>query len=171
MRTAADFERRQRIMRGAGALASVAAAATIGLLILQDRDEIASPGSGAGPPRARTIGNSEDSGPGDLGLVELQLYSGDELEISLADLPEGEPVLLSLGLPTSPAGSLPVRILAADGRILETTGAVTDDDPTRLLATVLARLAFLVCTHQRSTNCRFRKFCGRQLRVISGPSG
>lgn len=131
MRTAADFERRQRIMRGAGALASVAAAATIGLLILQDRDEIASPGSGAGPPRASTIGNSEDSGPGDLGLVELQLYSGDELEISLSDLPEGEPVLLSLGLPTSPAGSLPVRILAADGRILETNGAVYADDPTR----------------------------------------
>ena len=40
-------------------------------------------------------------------------------------------MLLSLGLPTSPAGPLPVRILAADGRILETAAAVYGDDPTR----------------------------------------
>ena len=98
----------------------------------RDRSEVAGPGPDGEPRRVRQVATPEDPGSDDLGFVELQLFSGDELEISVSSLPAGEPVFLSLGLPTSPAGSLPVRVLATDGRILETTGVVSEDDSTRV---------------------------------------
>ncbi len=132
MRETGPIQRRRRVLWSAGALAILVASGAIGVLISRDRSEVAGPGPDGEAGRAHQVATPEDSDSDDLGLVELQLFSGDELEIPVSSLPAGEPVFLSLGLPTSPAGSLPVRVLAADGRILEITGVVYEDDPTRV---------------------------------------
>ncbi len=129
MRETGHVQRRRRVLWCAGALVTLVASGAIGVLTARDRSVVAGPGPDREPGRARQVAAPED--PGSDYLVELQLFSGDELEIAVSSLPAGEPVLLSLGLPTSPAGSLPVRVLATDGRILETTGVVYEDDPTR----------------------------------------
>ncbi len=131
MRGTDDVQRRKRVLWSAGALATLVTAGAIGALILRDRSEVAGPGPDSEPRRASQVVTPQDSGSGDPGRVELQLFSGDELEIPVSILPAGEPVHLSLGLPATPAGFLPVRVLATDGRILETIGAVGEDDPTR----------------------------------------
>ncbi len=132
MRETGHVQRRRRVLWSAGALAILVASGAIGVLIARDRSEVAGPGPDGEPRHTRQIATPEGSGSDDLGFVELQLISGDELEIPVSSLPAGEPVFLSLGLPTSPLGSLPVRVLATDGRILETTGVVYEDDPTRV---------------------------------------
>ncbi len=132
MRETGEVRRRRWALWSAGALAALAAAGVIGVLIPRDRSEVEGPRPDGEPRRARQVATPEDSGIDDLGFVELQLFSGDELAISVSNLPAGEPGYLSLGLPTSPAGSLSVRVLATDGRILETTGVVYEDDPTRV---------------------------------------
>ena len=96
-----------------------------------DRSEASDPAADDEPRRVSRVVPSDDAGSGDPGEVELELTSGDELEIARSTFRAGEPVMLSLGLPTSPAGPLSVRVIASDGRVLETTGAVREQDPTR----------------------------------------
>ncbi len=120
MRETRDVHRRWRALRSTGTLVSLAAATAIAVVILPDRSEAADPGAEGEASRV-----SEVATP-----VELKLDSGDEQEIQASTLSAGQPVLLSLGLATSPPVSLAVRVLAADGRILETTGVVHEDEPT-----------------------------------------
>jgi len=66
-------------------------------------------------------------------LAALHLDLGEEREIEAAALPAGEPILLSLAVPivTDGVGTLPVRLIAEDGRVLESPGSVRDDDRER----------------------------------------
>lgn len=131
MRGTGDVHGRRRDLWFAGLLVTLAAATALAVLTPRNRSEAAGAGAKGEPRTVSQAVTPDGSDGGDPGLSELKLDSGDELEIQASALPTGQPVLLGLGLPKSPAGSLAVRILADDGRILETTGVVHEDDPTR----------------------------------------
>ncbi len=60
----------------------------------------------------------------------LTLASGESGEIALSSLKRGEPFRLNLRLPTVAARveSLPVRVLAKDGRVLEIAATIRGED-------------------------------------------
>ena len=71
--------------------------------------------------------------PGRSGLAAgrgLTLASGESGEIATSSLKRGEPFELNLRLPAVAAGveSLPVRVLAEDGRVLEIAATIRGED-------------------------------------------
>ena len=63
-------------------------------------------------------------------VARARLASGQTLELRAAELASGEPVALRLDVAQTPPGpvSLPVRVLATDGRVLEIWGTLRDPD-------------------------------------------
>jgi hypothetical protein len=100
-------------IRWAGAIAMVAAA---GLWLASGS---APPGSD--PPEAPVAA-----------LSELVLEPGETREIPAASLPSEAPLVLTLVLPVpSGAAVLSARVVASDGRAVESQAAVRGDDPRR----------------------------------------
>lgn len=94
--------------------------------------------SAAGPKRERgsvappaapasVVGPATPRSPAPVG--ELAVASGQTLEIEARALPQDAPLVLTLQLPAEAhrGEPLPVRVLAPDGRQLETTGSIVPD--------------------------------------------
>ena len=88
-------------------------------------------GSGRDDPSSGDPHGPERAAPGEAG--PLALHSGETLELAAESLPrEGSLVLrLLLPEPTDATQPLPVRILAEDGRVLETSARVDANDRRR----------------------------------------
>lgn len=76
----------------------------------------------------------------------LTLSSGETVAILASSLRAGKPVVLQLGLPAPPAGveSLSIRVMAEDGRVLETEAAIQRGDSA--IATLEIPAAWLAAT-------------------------
>ena len=126
------------IFRGVVAAGAIAVAVAVGLRVCWSpvSPETASPeareeglprGLAASDPPAPRESAAELPEPNLDGLV---LRSGATLEIAQASLPRDEPVVVNLLLPEPSRTSEPlaVRVLAFDGRTLETRGALHEAD-------------------------------------------
>jgi hypothetical protein len=110
--------------------AAVVIIAVVALLALSDRSDAPSnPASDVVEERAAAAPPSESAAAIELPTA-LHLGLGEDREIAAADLPSGQPFLLSLTVPavSDGVGELPVRLIAEDGRVLELMGAVAPDE-------------------------------------------
>lgn len=115
--------------------AAVVIIAVVALLALSDRSDAPSnPASDVAEERAAAAPAATAPPPESAAALELptalHLGLGENREIAAADLPSGQPFLLSLTVPavSDGVGVLPVRLIAEDGRVLELMGAVAPDE-------------------------------------------